>query len=392
MCGLQGDASTDQMHTCSCSGNETERHAANSAYEAAAGGAFGTLIPPRVGRAVQAAVVRSLARPASACVPAGVVMLTIVNMHHLPFYHQQFARVPTPTRVCLARRLVALCLGHNESAPPGGHNESTAAAATCVVAPPTSASDHRRGHFHQIAYVRYRLLRLALICPGAVAAFFTDADVAYFGSPFRVPDERGKSALLRADDLARVDLIFVQNGRAAPAGRPLATAAASLAPQTHPWTHPSWCAGGIDEWNVNSGQMLVTSLELVEAVIAAEPRTVKHAMPLDQQHLQAVVRRGNWRTCTWPPAVFGDHCVTVARLQQAASTRAGAPAAAALGGAYYCPMHSYHATCRSAFASKMEALQDAIRGRDEAGCAEASTAHPTPLRHKPSRARAESAT
>jgi hypothetical protein len=393
ICGLRGD--TAEVRNCSCSRNQTERVLLNRAAAIARSPAAALLPAPTAAR-VRELVSQQLGVPSS-CVPDGAVMLSIVNEHHLPLHRLAFAHMLGRREQCLVDRLVSLCFGHDES--PG----------RCIRLPSAPPSDHRQGQYHQLVWLKYHLLRLALGVDSCTAALFTDADVAYFASPFtwwpaRVhptafdlvfPGMPRSSSTLRGGNRATrmrdsaVSLGRKQGNLGTAAARASTTATKAIGGTTAAKTSPpgGWAscdAGGALAWDLNGGILLFTSAALLDVILASEPTEMRPAMPLDQDTVIEVLRKPHalkaFTTCTWPNASHIEHCVLEHRLGLVGGYPPSAremttwqrrtlfrPPAHSVD-EFVCGLISYHATCRSDVEGKAAALRMIISERASAQC------------------------
>ena len=195
---------------------------------------------------------------------------------------------------------------------------------------------------------------------------------------------------------ARHDFLFLRNGE--PLSEELGrerradSPAAALAPPTAALPAAVLAAaastscepGGVRRWDVNSGQMLLTSRALADLLVGAEPPHFNASMALDQVIVQAALRTapalGRFRTCVWPLASHAEHCTLERRFGAAAYPRHTRkwptwrkrtlfepPAREA--DAFLCALVSYHATCRADVEGKEAVMRMAIRQRGAAACA-----------------------
>ena len=356
ICGVRGD--TASYRNCSCSHNVTKRDMLNRLAGARAGSrssSAAALLPPEAASQARQLVRTSLRVPSS-CVPTGAIVLSIVNEHHRPLHRLSFEPMLRRREHCLVDRLVVLCLGHNESA------------GRCVTLRPALPSDHRRGHYHQLTWLKYHFLHLALHLVACSAALLTDADIVFFASPFT-------GSALHAGARAsprKYDFVFLPIGEERAAALSMPTAASR-----------SQCPDSVQRWDVNSGLMLMASRTLSEVLLAAEPTLFNASMPLDQVIIQDVLRSPpalyRFTTCTWPLESHAEHCTLERRFGEAAYPRHAhkrpswyrrtlfdPPAHRA--DAFFCALVTYHATCRSDVEGKAAVMRMAIAHRAAAVC------------------------
>ena len=254
------------------------------------------LLSDELGAKVTHATRRAVARP-SDCVPDGTVLLSTFNEYHLPLHRMQFRAVQGLR--CLMSRVVLLCFG---SAAP--HEWRGA----CVQAPTVQRSDHKRGDYHLLTWVKWTMAFHAM--RAARAVLMIDADCVIVRNPFT------PAVVARSDDLLyqeEFDGHFRQ---------PFTS---SVDPLARACVAP-WCTGnasrnpaGAPAWQLryrrlmresplNTGQLYVRSPALVDAILRTMPPTADADPRLEQVVVfQDVLAAGRFRASSLP-ASFAGHC------------------------------------------------------------------------------------
>ena len=107
-------------------------------------------------------------RRPSACVPAGTVVATIVNRHHVDLLNAQTA----PLAPCFLDRYGALCLG------------AAAANVSCIPWADAAASEFGGGEYTMLTWLKWEVLGLAMRAPSVEATLWIDCDIAILRNPF----------------------------------------------------------------------------------------------------------------------------------------------------------------------------------------------------------------
>jgi len=125
------------------------------------------LLSLATGRRYTKAVERAVVRP-STCVPDGNILTSVVTSGHAKLRELQFAAVRDLT--CLLSRAVTLSFGEAASADAFGD---------LVAAPHVPTSSFNQGFYHELIWVKWAVLHLALQAEGVSSVLFLDADVVF---------------------------------------------------------------------------------------------------------------------------------------------------------------------------------------------------------------------
>jgi len=335
------------------------------------------LTPPEVVAGLKEAVRDALSKE-SPCVPAGAVLLTYSNAYHAPFMAltQRALHRSSTNRCNVMRRYVAVCFGHNSSS-------------HCVPAPAVKPSDHRKGMYHELIWIKWSILEFALEVPGCDLAFFFDADVVLLQNPFRAlevhlqaplaqhsfrlkkfrfmyqptgPWEGGvmRHPAMPKPKLPRGNDAHDPRGKHGLAryGRPLCGDLAAIHPRHE----------------LNIGQMFVPDRHLVHTILQAKPLSFRASSELDQQvvskllHLDLQPKStkdprthrhpanssadGGFSACMLPEG-FTEHCWCRNNITCAVDI---------------CSMVTYHATCFSTFNQKYAGALAAVERFEQPAC------------------------
>ena len=125
------------------------------------------LLSLATGRRYTKAVERAVVRP-STCVPDGNILTSVVTSGHIELRELQFEAVRDLT--CLLSRAVTLSFGEAGS---GSFGDLVAAS----VSVPTST--FKQGVYHELIWVKWAVLHLALRAEKVSSVLFLDADVVF---------------------------------------------------------------------------------------------------------------------------------------------------------------------------------------------------------------------
>ena len=288
---------------------------------------WGRLNVPNVTEAVR----RAVARP-TPLVPPGVVMLSEANEYHAPLLVLQWRRLRELHGESMLQRLVAVCWGRaTRLLRPEGLSRQ------CVEGPAVPKSDMQRDFWTSLVWSKWEVMCDALLA--ARAALWLDADVALLRNPF--------AALAAPLWQAQAELLYqpehAHKGCQTPPGAPCTA---------------SPCV------QINSGQMLVSSLALARAARAAQPENITNGRSsgrLEQDRIRVMVDQSGFRACPMPASAFVANCAL-------ANKRTYAKRGLELPLARLCSVATFHANCLSNAQGKRRALEDIVnRSRAECG-------------------------
>ena len=347
-------------------------------------------LPPDVLAAFEAAVASALARRvASSCVPFGGITLTYTNAYHSPLLKLTWLHLQERAS-CFLERVVPVCLD-----PPSSFTHFPELRSACVHTPAAAESDHLRGVYQHLIWLKWHLIDVALGVAGCHRVFFFDADVLLARNPWPplvrassqgahspAPWSSSAASLRNGSVLEARELTPTRRSIRAHAGSAFAAAARLAVPTGaadvmyqpnnyvgHPGRptgpRPRLCGGGGREITsadgrtlpatLNGGQLLLQSRRYVRAVLAAEPRSLRMFTKLDQDYANAVLRdrAANFSGCLLPDT-FTENCWCRA---------VGNPSAPpdTVCTIDFCSMVTFHGTCLSTFQQKHAAAEKALQ-------------------------------
>ena len=352
------------------------------------------LTPPDVVKRLQHAAGIALSRESS-CVPTGGLLLTYSNEYHAPFMELTRRGLHRSSPDCnVLLRAVAVCFGHSNSS-------------ICVQAPAAAASDHRKRQYHEIIWIKWNIIDFVFQVPGCEVVFFFDADVVLFQNPF-LAIEAGLHAPLSQLDFG---IMYQPTGPwegavvrhpampiPAPPSQTAGGAAVLHVRRQHDAASKGYgrpICGDVTTVHrgheVNGGQVLVRSRDLLQIIVDARPLVFHASSQLDQQTVSKILRlqqtrrsvqtsrtvstaklgsvnkslpffseRNRYHACLLPEG-FTEHCWCRNNVTCAVDS---------------CSMVSYHATCLSTFSYKYAGALAAIERFEHPACQRWRLKHP----------------